>query len=309
VIDKDKKILITGSSGFVGKHLITRLMKSGYNNLILPSHKDFELINPNAVATLFNKETPEVVVHLAARCGGIGANMNAPGEFWHDNLMMGINILNCSVQHKSKLIMLGTVCMYPKFTPIPFKEEDIFNGHPEETNAPYGLAKKCLLTGAQAYHKQYGLQYSYLVPTNMYGQFDNINLNTSHVIPAMLRKFIEAKKNKDPIVTLWGDGTPTRDFLYAGDCAEAIEKCIEIKAINDYVNLGTGKDITMSRLAEIISEIADYSGEIVWDITKPNGQPKRLLDTTKAKKVLEWESRIDLFDGLVNTYRWFVGEK
>jgi GDP-L-fucose synthase len=308
-LNKDKRILITGSSGFVGKHLVTRLMKSGYNNLILPSHKDYELINSNAVATLFNKETPEIVIHLAAKCGGIGANMDAPGEFWFDNLMMGVNVLNCSVQHKAKLIMLGTVCMYPKFTPVPFKEEDIFNGHPEETNAPYGLAKKCLLTGAQAYHKQYGLQYSYLVPTNMYGEYDNINLTTSHVIPAMLRKFIEAKKNKDPIVTLWGDGSPTRDFLYAGDCVEAIEKCIEIRAINDYVNLGTGKDITMSHLAQVISEIVDYNGEIVWDVTKPNGQPKRLLDTTKAKKVLEWESRVDLFDGLVNTYKWFVEVK
>lgn len=303
--NKDAKILITGATGFVGKNLYKYLKEKKYTNLVPVGHNDCELINPNWTAQFFIDTKPDIVIHLAAKCGGIGANRAAPAEFWHDNLMMGVNVLNCSVQQKSTLIMLGTTCSYPKFCKPPFKESDLFNGYPEETNAPYGIVKRTLLTGAKAYHEQYGLDFTYLVPTNLYGPSDKSHLETSHVIPAMFRKFIEAKNSKNEKVMLWGDGTPTRDFLYVEDLCEAISMAIERPSFNDAINIGTGEQISMSQLSTVISDIVGYNGSTMWDTSKPNGQPIRALDILKAKVVLGWEPRTKLWDGLKKTYEFY----
>jgi GDP-L-fucose synthase len=300
-----KKILITGSKGFLGQHLVKKL-KTKYS-LLTPSASE---LNVEKIGDLHNYipfQEPDAVIHLAAVCGGIGANQKSPADFFMRNSLMSLNILSsCNFFKVNKLITLGSVCSYPKFTPVPFKEENIWDGYPEETNAPYGIAKKNLLVGCQAYREQYGNNFIHLIPVNMYGEYDNFDPDSSHVIPALLKKFLEAKENNDSFVEVWGDGSASREFLYAGDCAEAIALALENYDKPHPVNIGTGSEITIKDLVEKIALIVGYDGEIRYDTTKPNGQPRRCLDTTRAKESFGFEAKTSLDKGLEKTYKWYL---
>ena len=306
-VDKNtmKKILITGSTGFLGKHLVKRL-ENDYE-LLTPSSDELNIQDIVALHNYIYEKSPNIIVHLAAVCGGIGANQKAPADFFIQNSMMSVNILSMSSYHKiDKLITLGSVCSYPKFTEIPFKEENIWDGYPEETNAPYGIAKKNLLVGCRAYNEQYGDNFLHLIPVNMYGEHDNFNPDSSHVIPALFEKFKNAKEKEEPFVEVWGDGSASREFLYAGDCADAIALALENYNDPDPINIGTGVEITIKDLVCKISKLFDYKGEIKYDTSKPNGQPRRCLDVTKAKEKLGFEAKITLDDGLEKTYNWYI---
>ncbi len=284
------KALVTGGSGFLGSHLVERLEAAGHD-VIVPRSADYDLTHEDDAARLFRETEPEVVFHLAAVAGGIGANRAEPGRFWHANLLMGTHVLEQSrIAGVRKLVLLGTICSYPKFTPAPFREEDLWNGYPEETNAPYGVAKKALLVGAQAYREQYGLNAITLLPVNLYGPRDNFDLETSHVVPALIRKMLESRDE----VVLWGDGTPTREFLYAEDCAEGIALAAERYDGPDPVNLGSGEEISIRDLAALIADLTGFEGRITWDTSKPNGQPRRLLDTTKAAELFGFRAHTSL---------------
>jgi GDP-L-fucose synthase len=300
------KTVVTGGAGFLGTHLVERLRASGIEPHI-PLLEDWDLTRESDVERLFAEMRPELVIHLAAEVGGIGANQANPGRYWYANLMMGAHILEqsrlCGLR---KLVLIGTICAYPKFTPVPFKEEELWNGYPEETNAPYGIAKKTLLVGAQAYREQYGLDAVYLLPVNLYGPRDNFNLETSHVIPALIRKMVEAKRSGEQKVVLWGDGSPTREFLYVDDCAEAILLAAERYDGPDPVNIGTGSEISISELASLIAELVGYEGELVWDTSKPNGQPRRRLDTSRAERLFNFRARTSLREGLERTIAWYL---
>ena len=272
----------------------------------MPLIDEWDLTRADDVERLFAETKPELVIHLAAEVGGIGANRANPGRYWYANLIMGANILEQSRLHGvDKLVVIGTICAYPKFTPVPFKEEDLWNGYPEETNAPYGLAKKTLLVGAQAYRDQYGLDAIYLLPVNLYGPGDNFDLESSHVIPAQIRKMVEAIERGEREVVLWGDGSPTREFLYVDDCAEAILLAAERYDGPDPVNLGTGSEISIRELAETIAELTGYEGELVWDTSKPNGQPRRRLDTERAERLFGFHASTPLREGLERTVTWY----
>jgi len=272
----------------------------------VPLIDEWDLTRADDVERLFAETKPELVIHLAAEVGGIGANRANPGRYWYANLIMGANILEQSRLHGvDKLVVIGTICAYPKFTPVPFKEEDLWNGYPEETNAPYGLAKKTLLVGAQAYRDQYGLDAIYLLPVNLYGPGDNFDLESSHVIPAQIRKMVEAIERGEREVVLWGDGSPTREFLYVDDCAEAILLAAERYDGPDPVNLGTGSEISIRELAETIAELTGYEGELVWDTSKPNGQPRRRLDTERAERLFGFHASTPLREGLERTVTWY----
>ena len=300
-----KKIFITGANGFLGRHLVKKL-GSKYD-LITPTRSEvnIEKLNDLEGAIAFNQ--PDVVIHLAAICGGIGANKKSPADFFMRNSLMSLNVLStCNLFKVKKLITLGSVCSYPKFTPVPFKEDNIWDGYPEETNAPYGIAKKNLLVGCQAYHNQYGDNFIHLIPVNMYGEYDNFDPESSHVIPALLRKFLKAKKNNDPFVEVWGDGSASREFLYAGDCAEAISLALENYDSSEPVNIGTGSEITIKELVKKISLVVDYKGDIKYDTSKPNGQPRRCLDTTRAEKQFNFIAKTSLDEGLEKTYKWYL---
>jgi len=303
---KSKRILVTGGNGFLGSFIIKHLKAIGCRNIFVSHSKDYDLVQMKFVRKIYNDTRPDIVIHLAAKVGGIGANRDNPGKFFYDNLMMGAQLIEIGRQVGiEKFVSIGTICSYPKFTSIPFKEEDLWNGYPEETNAPYGLAKKMLLVQSQAYRQQYGFNSIFLLPVNLYGPGDNFDLQTSHVIPALIRKCVGAVRNNEQSITIWGTGKPTREFLYVEDAARAV-----ILATQKYdkpypVNIGTGFEITIKDLVEQIVELTGFKGDIIWDNTKPDGQPRRCLDTSKAFKEFGFKSEVNFKDGLKKTVRWY----
>jgi GDP-L-fucose synthase len=300
-------VVVTGGAGFLGSAVVKKLEDRGAAHVFVPRSSEYDLVDGAAVRRLLADTQPTLVIHLAARVGGIAANQDNPGKFFYDNLMMGVQLLHESyVSGVPKVVAAGTICAYPKFCPIPFREEDIWNGYPEETNAPYGIAKKVLSVQSAAYRQQYGFNSVVVYPVNLYGPSDNFDLHTSHVIPAMLRKFHEAKVAAQPSVTLWGDGSPTREFFYVDDCAEGIVLAAERYDSSDPMNLGSGEEISIKSLAEQIQQLVGFAGSIVWDKTKPNGQPRRQLDVTRARERLGFRARTSLAEGLKKTYAWMV---
>jgi GDP-L-fucose synthase len=299
------RVLITGGGGFLGSHLVDRVRREGVDPFVA-RRRDYDLTRAEDAKRLFEAADPELVIHLAAEVGGIGANRDNPGRYWYANLMMGAHVLEQSrASQVAKLVLLGTICSYPKFAPVPFREDDLWNGYPEETNAPYGVAKKALLVGAQGYREQYGLDSVYLLPVNLYGPGDNFDLQTSHVIPALIRKMVEAQERGENEIVLWGDGSPTREFLFVEDAAEGIWLAAQQYDGVQPVNLGTGAEISIRELAELIAELIGFSGEIVWDTTKPNGQPRRRLDVSRAEELFGFHARTELRDGLDRTISWY----
>jgi len=324
---KEKRIVVTGGGGFLGKNVVEKLEKRGCKDIFIPRSKDYDLRDINAVVKMYEDFKPDIVIHLAAVVGGIGANRAHPGRFFYDNAIMGIQLIEQARLSKiEKFVQVGTICAYPKYTPVPFKEEDLWSGYPEETNAPYGLAKKMLLVQLQAYRQEYGFnglakkmllvqlqayrqEYGfngiYLLPVNLYGPGDNFDPETSHVIPAMIKKFVEAKEANAKEVVLWGDGNPTREFLYVEDAADGIILATERYDKPDPVNLGAGFEIKIKDLAELIKKMVDYEGNIVWDTTKPNGQPRRCLDVTKGEKEFGFRAKMDFEEGLARAIEWY----
>ena len=303
----DKRIVVTGGAGFLGSAVVNRLKMEGCQQIFVPRSQDYDLRDQTAIKRLYINARPQIVIHLAAVVGGIGANRASPGSFFYDNAIMGIQLLEYARQFGlAKFVAVGTVCAYPKFTPLPFKEEDLWNGYPEETNAPYGLAKKMLLVQAQAYRAQYNFNAIYLIPVNLYGPRDNFDLNSGHVIPALIRKCVEAKENNDKEIVLWGDGSPTREFLYVEDAAEAIVTAAERYDGAEPVNLGTGEEISISNLAHLIAGEVGFRGAIRWDMTKPNGQPRRRLDTSRAQQYFGFRARHSLREGIAKTITWYL---
>ena len=301
------RVVVTGGAGFLGSFVVEALRARGCREVSAPRSRDYDLRESEGIARLYDQMRPHVVVHLAAVVGGIGANRANPGRFFYDNAIMGIQLMEYARRvGVEKFVAAGTVCAYPKFTPVPFREEDLWNGYPEETNAPYGLAKKMLLVQAQAYRAQYGFNAIYLLPVNLYGPRDNFDLESSHVIPAMIRKFLAAKERGEPRVVLWGDGSPTREFLYVEDAAEAIALATERYDGPEPVNLGSGEEISIRELAEVIATEVGFRGEIVWDTTQPNGQPRRRLDVSRAERLFGFRAKHPFRDGVRQTVDWFV---
>jgi GDP-L-fucose synthase len=302
----EKRVVVTGGAGFLGSFVVEQLRAKGCREIIIPRSQDYDLVQMDAVQQLYRDANPDVVIHLAARVGGIGANQANPGRFFYENLMMGTQLIEVGRQRGlKKFVALGTICAYPKFAPIPFKEDDIWDGYPEETNAPYGLAKKMMLVQSQAYRQQYGFNSIVLFPVNLYGPRDNFDLETSHVIPALIRKCVAAKDAGQASMTLWGDGSPSREFLYVEDAAEGILLAAEQYEGGLPVNLGTGEEIAIRELATLIAGEVGFAGHIQWDTSKPNGQPRRCLDVSRAKQLFGFEARHGLRDGLKKTVRWF----
>jgi GDP-L-fucose synthase len=300
------RILIAGGTGFVGKNLTESLSRTyGENNVTAVGQKDGNLTSVYEFSKVMYKHRPNVLVHAAGFVGGIGFNAENPGLMIKNNLAMGLNAVEQALEYRCKLVMLGTVCAYPKFTPVPFKEEDLWSGYPEETNAPYGIAKKTIMKMVETYHEQFGLNAVNLIPVNMYGPHDHFNTSTSHVIPALILKVLRAKKYNTELV-VWGDGSASREFLYVEDLAEAVVQAIENDPGPEPINIGTGSEITIRDLVTKICDIIEFKGDIVWDDFKPNGQPRRCLDTTRAKDRLNFESNIGLDSGLKKTINWFV---
>jgi GDP-L-fucose synthase len=303
------RVLVTGGGGFLGSHLVERLTADGHQ-VVVPRSAETDLTDMSATARLFDEVSPELVFHLAAEVGGIGANRANPGRYWYANLMMGAHVLEQVRLHETpKLVIAGTICAYPKFAPVPFHEDDLWNGYPEETNAPYGVAKKAVLVGAQAYREQYGTNAIYLLPVNLYGPRDNFDLETSHVIPALIRKMVEATRRGDAEITLWGDGSPTREFLYVDDCVEALALAAERYNGAEPVNIGTGEEISIADLAALVSQHTGFAGTIRWDTTKPNGQPRRKLDTTRASERFGFQAAVPLREGLRQTIEWYQAHR
>jgi GDP-L-fucose synthase len=299
------RTLVTGGGGFLGSYLVERLRRESVEPIVA-RRRDYDLTSMEDADRLFVDARPELVFHLAAEVGGIGANRANPGRYWYANLLMGTHVLEQSRIHGvGKLVILGTICSYPKLTPVPFSEDDLWNGFPEETNAPYGVAKKALLVGAQAYREQYGLNTIYLMSTNLYGPRDNFDLETSHVIPALIRKMLEARERGEDEIVLWGDGSPTRDSLYVEDAAEALWLASQRYDGADPVNIGTGEEPSIRDLAELVAEQTGYDGEIVWDTSKPNGQPRRRLDTSRAEELFGFRARTPLREGIARTVEWY----
>jgi GDP-L-fucose synthase len=295
------RALVTGGGGFLGSHLVARLEAAGHD-VFVARRRDYDLTRYDDAERMYADSQPELVFHLAAEVGGIGANREHPGRYWYANLMMGAHVLELSrIFEVRKTVIAGTVCAYPKFTPVPFNEDDLWNGYPEETNAPYGVAKKSILVGAQSYRDQYGLDAIYLLPANLYGPRDNFDLNTSHVIPALIRKMVESSGE----VVLWGDGSPTREFLYVDDCADGLVLAAERYDGADPVNLGTGVETSIRELAETIADLTGFEGEIVWDTSMPNGQPRRQLDASRAKQLFGFSAGTELRHGLARTIAWY----
>ncbi len=301
-----RRVCVTGGAGFLGAFVVEQLRRRGAAGIFVPAIEEYNLVRSIDVGRLLEDSRPDVVIHLAARVGGIGANRERPAEFFYDNLMMGVQLIHESWKRGvEKFVAIGTVCAYPKITPVPFKEENLWDGYPEETNAPYGLAKKMLLVQAQAYRQQYGFNAVYLMPVNLYGPRDNFDVKTSHVIPALIRRFLEAKKNGAKEVVVWGDGSPTREFLYVEDAAEGIILAAERYDGSDPVNLGSGMEISIKDLVELIARLTGFEGTVVWDTSKPNGQPRRALDTSRAERNFGFRAKMSFENGLRRTIDWY----
>ena len=304
-----KKIVVTGGAGFLGEQVIAELMRHGSPNIFVVRSADHDLVDGVQVRRLFEETSPDIVVHLAAVVGGIGANRENPGRFLYENAMMGLQVIHeASRAETEKVVVVGTICAYPKFATVPFKEDDLWEGYPEETNAPYGLAKKLLLVQCQAYREQYGLNAVYLLPVNLYGPVDNFDPNSSHVIPALIKKFVDAREERGDEVVLWGDGSPTREFIHVRDAARGI-----VCAIRSYdgplpINIGTGTEISIKDLAHKLKALCRYEGRLVWDPSKPNGQPRRRLDVSRAKSLLGFNAEIPLDEGLNETVAWYEAQ-
>jgi GDP-L-fucose synthase len=295
------RVLVTGGGGFLGSHLVERLESDGHDVVVARS-ADYDLTSMEDTARMFDDAGADLVFHLAAEVGGIGANRANPGRYWYANLSMGAHVLEQARLHETpKLVIVGTVCAYPKFAAIPFNEDDLWSGYPDETNAPYGVAKKTVLVGARAYRDQYGLNSIFLLPTNLYGPRDNFDLETSHVIPALIRKMLETGDE----VVLWGDGSPTREFLYVDDCVEGLVLAAERYDGAEPVNLGAGKEISIRELAELIADVTGFEGRIAWDTEKPGGQPRRSVDATRARELFGFEARTPLREGIEQTVAWY----
>ncbi len=303
---KDRKVCVTGGDGFLGSYVLEKLAERGATQVFVPKIEEYNIVDPEAVKRLIADANPDLILHLAANVGGIGANQARPAEFFYDNLMMGVQLMHEAWKAGvSKFVAIGTVCAYPKFTPVPFREETLWDGYPEETNAPYGLAKKMLLVQSQSYRQQYNFNSLFLIPVNLYGPGDNFNLETSHVIPALIRKCLEAQDRGDDEIVVWGDGSPTREFLYAADAAEGILLAAEGYNSSDPVNLGSGEEISIKDLVTKIVEFTGFEGQLVWDTSRPNGQPRRGLDTSRAKERFGFQAQVKLEGGLKRTVEWY----
>jgi len=301
-----KRVCVTGGAGFLGSYVLEKLAARGAKDVFVPRIEEFDLVRPEAIQRMLDAARPDLILHLAAHVGGIGANRAHPAEFFYDNLMMGVQLIHEAWKRGvGKFVALGTVCAYPKFTPVPFREDDLWNGYPEETNAPYGLAKKMLLVQAQAYRQQYGFNTIFLIPVNLFGPGDNFDLESSHVIPALIRKCVEARDRGEPEVAVWGDGSPTREFLYVEDAAEGILLAAERYDGSEPVNLGSGREIRIKDLAETIARLTEFPGKIVWDASKPNGQPRRALDISRAEALFGFRAQMPFEEGLRRTIEWY----
>jgi GDP-L-fucose synthase len=302
----EKRVVVTGGAGFLGSFVVEKLRARGCKEIFIPRSRNYDLREKEAVVRLYEETRPDLVIHLAAVVGGIGANLAHPGRFFYDNLIMGVQLMEYARRFgASRFVAVGTICAYPKFTPVPFREEDLWNGYPEETNAPYGLAKKMLLVQAQAYRQEYGYNAIYLLPVNLYGPGDNFDPETSHVIPALIRKSLEAKQHGGAEVVVGGDGSPTREFLYVEDAAEGILLAAERYDAPEPVNLGSGVEISIRDLAEKIRHLTGFEGQIRWDASKPNGQPRRCLDVTRARERFGFSAQVSLDEGLRRTIQWY----
>ena len=302
----DRRFLVTGGAGFLGSHVVKQMRERGSAHVFVPRSAEYNLTKEEAIIRLFKGTKPDVIIHLAAVVGGIGANRENPGRFFYENLIMGALLMEqARLFGVKKFVAVGTICSYPKFTPVPFKEENLWNGYPEETNAPYGLAKKMMLVQSQAYRQQYGFNSIFLLPVNLYGPGDNFDPQSSHVIPALIKKCVDAIQNKENEIVVWGTGKATREFLYVEDCAEAILLATEKYDKADPVNIGAGFELSIKELAELIAELTGFKGRIVWDSTQPDGQPRRMLDTTRAYQEFGFKSRTDFREGLKKTIGWY----
>jgi len=304
---EDKRVVVTGGRGFLGSYVVRKLRERGCKQIFVPVSKEYDLREKEAIIRMYEDSKPEVVIHLAAVVGGIGANLANPGRFFYDNAIMGIQLIEYARRYNvGKFVCIGTICAYPKYTPVPFREEDLWNGYPEETNAPYGLAKRMLLVQLQAYRKQYGFNGIYLLPVNLYGPGDNFDPATSHVIPALIKKCVDAVREGRQEIVVWGSGEVTREFLYVEDAAEGILLAAERYDGAEPVNLGTGREIRIRDLVDMIAELTGFRGRVIWDRSKPDGQPRRCVDTTKAKALFGFEARTSLEEGLRLTVDWYV---
>jgi len=304
---ENKRVVVTGGAGFLGHHVVEKLHSQGCSQVLIPRSKQYDLITEQGIDRMFQDMKPDIIIHLAAVVGGIGANRANPGKYFYDNLMMGAQLIEKSrVYGIEKFVAIGTICAYPKFTPVPFKEEDIWGGYPEETNAPYGLAKKMMLVQSQAYRQQYNFNSTYLLPVNLYGPRDNFDPETSHVIPALIKKCVDAKKSKQSFIEVWGTGKATREFLYVADAAEGIVLATERYNESEPVNLGAGLEISIKDLVEKIAELTGFDGDIIWNKDKPDGQPRRSLDTSKAADLFGFRAKTDFRTGLTNTINWYL---
>jgi GDP-L-fucose synthase len=305
-----QRVVVTGGAGFLGSHVVHHLRQRGCRDVIVPRSRDYDLRDASAISRLYAEAKATLVIHLAAVVGGIGANRANPARFFYDNAIMGIQLIeHARLAGVEKFIAVGTICSYPKFTPVPFREEDLWNGYPEETNAPYGLAKKMLLVQAQAYRAQYGFNAIYPMLVNLYGPNDNFDLTSSHVIPALIRKCVEAKERHDPAIALWGDGSPTREFLYVEDAAEALVLAAEHYDGDEPINVGSGEEISIAELAQVIADEVGFQGHVEWDTTKPNGQPRRCLDVSRAQALIGFKAAVGLREGIARTVNSFLAER
>ena len=307
---RNKRIAVTGGAGFLGTQVVRKLAERGYQSIVVPRSKDYDLVDNESVKRLYHDSKPDIVIHLAARVGGIGANKENPGKFFYDNLIMGVQMMEQGrLFGVEKFVAAGTVCAYPKYIPIPFKEEDLWNGYPEETNAPYGLAKKMLLVQAQCYRQQYGFNAIFLLPVNLYGPGDSFDLESSHAIPALIRKCVDAIENNEREVVAWGTGKPTREYLYIEDAAEGIILATEKYNKPGPVNLGSGFEISIRDLASLIAKLAGFKGQITWDTSRPDGQPRRLFDSSKAEKEFGFKAKMNFEEGLRKTVEWYKEQR
>ena len=303
---KDKRVCVTGGAGFLGSFVCEKLAARGAKEIFVPKIEDYDLVQKDSINQMLDDSRPDVIIHLAAQVGGIGANLLHPADFFYDNLMMGVQLIHESyLRGIQKFVALGTICAYPKITPLPFAEDNLWNGYPEETNAPYGLAKKMLLVQSQAYRQQYGFNSIFLLPVNLYGPRDNFRPESSHVIPALIKKCVEARDNNAPSIEVWGDGSPTREFLYVEDAAEGILLATEKYDKSEPVNLGSGMEINIKDLVTLIAKLTGFKGELVWDTSKPNGQPRRQLSVERAKREFGFEAKVTFEEGLRRTIQWY----